>query len=75
MKPQNAIFYLIILFMLFVAFGDRVFPKPLSTASVQTRTTINNFFIGLLPKSGPKLNPNERTEKVIQEQEKQQKGK
>jgi hypothetical protein len=73
MKPSNVIFYLIVLFMLFVALGDRVFPKPLSTASLQTRTTINNFFIGLLPKSGPKLNPNERTEKAVEQQEKEQK--
>lgn len=71
MDRKSAIIYLAILFLLFVALGDKVLPKPLSTASVQTRTSLNNFFVGLFPKKEPKLNPYERTEKEIEKQDKE----
>ena len=71
MDRKSAITYLLLLFLLFVALGDRILPKPLSTASVQARTSLNNFFIGLFPQSRPKLNPNERTEKAVEEKQKE----
>ena len=71
MERKTAITYLVILFLLFVALGDRLLPKPLSTASLQTRTSLNNFFIGLFPQRQPKLDPNERTEKALEKQEKE----
>ena len=71
MDRKTATTYLLILFLLFVTLGDRILPKPLSTASVQTRTSLNNFFIGLFPQKGPKLNPNERTEKAVEQEEKE----
>lgn len=32
--------------IIFVAYGDSFLPKPLSTASYKTRTTINNVLLG-----------------------------
>jgi hypothetical protein len=60
---------LFILFLIFVGFGDSFLPKPLSTASFNTRTTINNFTIGLFPTWKPKVSPDERTEKAIEDTE------
>ncbi|MBW4507416.1 MAG: hypothetical protein KME64_13015 [Scytonematopsis contorta HA4267-MV1] len=60
---------LLIVFLVFVGFGDSFLPKPLSTASYNTRTTINNFAIGLFPTWKPKVNPDERTEKAIEDTE------
>jgi hypothetical protein len=74
MDRKTAVTYLLILFLLFVALGDQFLPKPLSTASRDTRISLNNFFIGLFPKKIPKLNPNERTEKELQREEKQGTG-
>ncbi|WP_422387037.1 hypothetical protein [Anabaena sphaerica] len=56
-------------FVLFVAGGDQVFPGAVGKASTQTRTTVNNFFIGLFPTWKPKTNPYERTERKLREVE------
>lgn len=56
------------LFLLFVLLGDRIPFKPVSDASLQTRTTMNNFMLGLFPKKQPK-NPYERTERAIERTE------
>lgn len=71
MDRKSVITYLVILFLLFVTLGDKFLPKPLSTTSLQTRTSLNKFFIGLFPQWRPKLNPNERTEKELQKEEKE----
>ncbi|BAZ11843.1 hypothetical protein NIES4071_36690 [Calothrix sp. NIES-4071] len=58
---------LFILGLIFVGFGDSFLPKPLSTASYQTRTTINNFVIGMFPAWQPKTDPYKRTQEAINE--------
>jgi hypothetical protein len=58
---------LFIVGLLFIGFGDSFLPKPLSTASYQTRTTINNIVIGMFPTWRPKTDPNKRTEEAIQQ--------
>lgn len=60
----------LLLFLIFVGFGDRLLPEPLSSASVKTRTTINKFLLGLFPKRDLK-NPNEKREKEIEQLEQQ----
>jgi hypothetical protein len=65
MDRKTATTWLILLFLIFVGFGDGFLPKPLSTASLQTRTTINEFFVGLFPSWQPKTRPNARTEKAV----------
>jgi hypothetical protein len=59
-----------LLILVFVGFGDSFLPKPLSTASYQTRTTINNFVIGMFPAWRPKTDPNKRTQEAIKEMNK-----
>jgi hypothetical protein len=59
----------VFMMLLFVGCGDSFLPKPLSTASLQTRTTFNNFVIGIFPSWKPKVNPYERTEDSIQKTE------
>ncbi|KKI98601.1 hypothetical protein [Prochlorothrix hollandica] len=53
--------------ILFIAGGDKVLPDPLGAASAQTRATINNALVGVFPSWKPRTNPNERTEKAIEE--------
>jgi hypothetical protein len=70
MDRKTATTLFILLFLIFVGFGDRFLPKPLSNASLQTRTSINQFFVGLFPTWEPKTRPNARTEKAVDELEK-----
>ena len=58
----------LILGVFFISIGDRVLPQPMSTASTQTRETVNQFLNELFPKWEP-VNPNAQTEKAIQQQE------
>jgi len=60
----------ILLFVIFVGFGDKILPQPLSGASLKTRTTINKFLLGLFPKKEIS-NPNEKREKEIEKWENQ----
>lgn len=70
MDRKTATTWLILLFLIFVGFGDSFLPKPLSKASLQTRTSINQFFTGLFPSWQPKTRPNARTEKAVDDLEK-----
>jgi hypothetical protein len=74
MRPQGVITIFAILGLLFITVGDRVLPEPLSTASVKTRTNINQYLIGLFPDWKPK-DPNQRTKEAIEQQEQQQQQK
>ncbi|BAY22138.1 hypothetical protein NIES2100_19010 [Calothrix sp. NIES-2100] len=69
MHHKTASTWLILLFLIFVGFGDSFLPKPLSTASLHTRTTINQFFVGLFPDWEPKTNPYSRTERALENTE------
>lgn len=59
-----------LLILVFIGFGDSFLPKPLSTASYQTRTSINNIVIGMFPAWRPKTDPNKRTQEAIQDMNK-----
>jgi hypothetical protein len=70
MKAIKGYFPLIaILAIVFIGFGDKFLPEPLKGASTTTRTTVNNFVIGLIPNRQPKTNPYQRTEDAIKQQE------
>lgn len=56
----------IVMFLVFVGFGDQFLPKPLSTASTNTRETLNKYLLGIFPGWKPKTKPNERTEKAVE---------
>jgi hypothetical protein len=67
--PSKGVFTIfIVLALLFITLGDRVLPEPLASASLKTRTSANEFLVGLFPNKQPK-NPNKRTEDAIQKQE------
>lgn len=72
MGPKSISTIVIILALLFVSVGDRFLPKPLNTASVQTRTSLNNFMVSLFPAWKPKTKPSERTQKAIDKLENNQ---
>lgn len=64
----------LVLFGLFVGIGDRVLPEPMKTNSLNTRTSLTKFVVGLIPNWKPK-NPNDRTKEAIEQQEKPQPAK
>lgn len=68
MRFKNFIGPLLILALLFITLGDRVLPAPLNEVSRNTRTSINKFLVGLFPDWHP-TNPNERTEKEVEQLE------
>ncbi len=57
--------FVLFLSIIFIGFGDKFLPQPLNTASTNTRNTINTYLSSLVPSWKPKTNPNERTEKAI----------
>lgn len=48
----------------FISFGDRVLPNPLSSISLNTRTSISQFLVGLSPKLKSQ-NPDDKMEKTV----------
>ncbi|MGB3207868.1 MAG: hypothetical protein WBB28_23030 [Crinalium sp.] len=70
MGPKSISTIVVILAVLFISVGDRFLPKPLNTASVQSRASLNNFLVGLFPAWKPKTKPSERTQKAIDKLEK-----
>ncbi len=61
---------LIFLCLIFIGFGDSFLPQPLSSASLNTRTAINNFVVGMFPSWQPRTNPHQRTEEALKGTEK-----
>lgn len=59
----------IVLFLIFVLAGDRFLPKPLNTASLQTRNQLNHWMVGLFPQWKPKTNPYQRTEDAVRKED------
>lgn len=59
---------LIGLVLLFLMFGSAL-PDPVGQYSTNMRRAANQFVVGLFPKSGPRVNPNERTERQLEETE------
>lgn len=64
----------VFLFFVFVAVGDLFLPEPLKGASKTVRTTVNGIVLSILPQKGFK-DPNERTEKAVEEIEQESKNK
>jgi hypothetical protein len=59
--------FIIFGFLLFVGVGDQVLPGNLGTASTQTRTAMNDFFVNMFPSWRPRTQPYERTERQLRE--------
>lgn len=56
----------VIIALLFIAFGS-LLPDPVGQYSTQIRQTTNRFVLGLFPQRRPKLAPNERTERQLED--------
>jgi hypothetical protein len=70
MLTKGRLTFLFLVFLIFIGFGDSFLPQPLSGYSFHTRTSINNFVIGMVPGWKPKTQPYKSTEKAIEETEK-----
>lgn len=64
---------IVALLLLFVLVGDIILPEPLKSASSNTKSAMNAFVLGFMPKE-KFTNPNERTEKAVEEFEKETGG-
>jgi hypothetical protein len=49
---------------IFIGVGDRFLPSPLSSISLNTRTSINQLLVGLSPKLKSQ-NPDDKMEKAV----------
>ena len=58
-----------ILLLLYIGMGD-LLPGPLGKFSLQTRSHIDNWIVGLVPQWKPKVNPYQRTQDQLQKTEK-----
>ncbi len=63
--------FVVMLGLLFLVFGS-VLPDPVGQYSTQMRNATNQFVTGLFPKQRPRLTPNERTERQLEEAENRQ---
>lgn len=63
--------FVVMLGLLFLMFGS-VLPDPVGQYSTRMRNATNQFVTGLFPKQRPRLTPNERTERQLQEAENRQ---
>lgn len=69
MSTETSVKIIIFLLFVFVTVGDLFLPEPLKSASKTTKSTLNSIVLSVLPQK--KLtNPNERTEKAVEDFEK-----
>jgi hypothetical protein len=69
MDKKSVTTVILLIFLIFVGFGDSFLPQPLKEISLTTRISINNFFVSLFPTWRMKTNPNQNTNKAIDEME------
>ncbi len=62
---------MLLLTIAFIGFGDSFLPKPLSTASRQSRDALNTMIAGVVPSWAPKTKPNQRTEDALKQETEQ----
>ena len=55
--------------VIFISTGDKFLPSPLSDYSLQTRTNINNFLLGLFPKDVDNRYNNKKNDEIIKQME------
>lgn len=68
-SSKAAIPILLILALVFIGFGDQFLPKPLNSASYNTRVALDRWMTGSFKLWQPKANPNARTERAVEQQE------
>jgi hypothetical protein len=73
LSTKTAIPIVLILGLVFVGFGDQFLPQPLRSASYKTRVALDNWMTGSFKLWQPKADPNARTERAVEQQEKGEK--
>ncbi len=88
-QPATVINAAIVFGLIFIAWGDVLLPKPLSTASHQTRTHLNQVLLKMSlqekppsnlqpqqpkPKPGQRYNPDDYFNRALKEAERQTKA-
>ncbi len=72
MNPKGSLFiFSLFLGLTFIGIGDNFLPQPLSNVSSNTRSSVNQFLMGLFPDKKA-IDPYERTEGIIKEAEKEE---
>ena len=72
MNPKNRLFiFFVFVGLIFIGIGDNFLPQPLSNVSSQTRSSVNQFLMGLFPDKDP-IDPYERTEQLLNEVKKEE---
>ena len=69
MSPKSAIPLLLTVGLIFIGFGDKFLPQPLSGTSLKTRTALNQMMLGSFTMWQPKTRPYERTEKALEQEQ------
>jgi hypothetical protein len=69
MRPKTILTIVTTFYLFFIAFGDKVFPSPLSDTSVSTRNAINEALIRIFPDKEIR-SPHQRTEDAVRQLEK-----
>lgn len=64
---------IVLVAVLYIGLGDKVLPGALGETSAKTRQSINNFLIGLVPNWRPSVDPYQRTEDAIEQENRQEK--
>jgi hypothetical protein len=70
MVPKSTIPVVLLVGLIFIGFGDKFLPQPLSGMSYYTRTTLNQMMMSSFQVWQPKSNPNARTERALEDTEK-----
>lgn len=68
-NSKAAIPIFLILALVFIGFGDQFLPKPLNSASYNTRVALDRWMTDSFKPWQPKVNPNARTERAVEQQE------
>jgi hypothetical protein len=64
MNAKTLVLPVLFVAFVFIGFGDRVLPNPLGSISLNTRTSINQFLLGLSPQIKSQ-NPDQKMEKAV----------
>ncbi len=70
MLPKSTFLIFLVVGLVFIGFGDKFLPQPLSGMSYRTRTSLDQMVMSSFKIWQPKTDPNARTERAVEEVEK-----
>jgi hypothetical protein len=66
MRSKTPVGLILLVGLVFVGFGDQFLPPEIGRYSLQTRSSIDQFFINTFPQWKPKTKPHQRTEDAVE---------